>query len=91
MSLFMNTTDGFGVLINAMTTNITGSEILTFTIMIILLFVICMLFRIPLDVSLILMFPLIFIMALYSSSLMVFVGIIGIYMAIIMLNWLFLR
>lgn len=87
---FINETGTLGVIYMGVTQNITGSEFLTLLGMVLCILLFFMMFRIPIEVSSILVLPLLIILMAYSGEWFAITGVLLIYLAILLAkNWLF--
>jgi hypothetical protein len=84
--MFINQTQIIGQVIGGLTTNITGHEYLTYLMVIILVFALCFMFRIPIEITAMLMIPLLLVLMIYDSSFRVIGGCV-----LILLGILFVR
>lgn len=82
MAVLYNNTGMWGDVIGGLT-NITGSLFLTLLVMLILLFVFCMMFRIPVEATAILVVPVCIVMMAFSGALIPVGGLLLIYLAIL--------
>lgn len=76
---FYNATEPFGQLIIAATQNTTGSEFLTLLGMVVLFIGLCALFRLPLEFSAILVFPLLIAAMAFTGEMWSVGGVFAIY------------
>jgi len=84
MVLFINETGTIGIIYNAVTTNITGSDFITLlglTIMILLFF---MTFRIPIEVSAVLILPMLLIFMAFNNNIVAVGSIVLIYLGFLL-------
>jgi hypothetical protein len=72
--VFINSTDFFGVVLNGLTVNITGSTDLTLFMVLFLLLVFALTFSIPAEYVAPVMFPLLLVCLAFTSSVAVIVG-----------------
>lgn len=87
---FINWTDTIGVVIDGMTTNITGSLSATIMMIILLLIAICLAFRVPLEVTIPIVLPMIISAMAKSTDYLTFGGIAIIYLSIVVVKRIFL-
>jgi len=88
--MFINVTESIGVILQAGTQNITGSIFATLLLILMFLFVIAIMFSIPLEYISILILPYCLACASYYGNFVAPVGIILIYVStIITKNWIF--
>lgn len=70
---FLNHTDIIGQLFDASVVNLTGSEFMSMVLIMLLLFIFCIIFQLPIEVSVVVMIPM-FVACLASGFS---VGVIG--------------
>ena len=80
--VFINETDFFGIVLNGLTTNITGDINLTLIVIVFLLFVFALTFSIPSEYVAPVLFPLFLVCLAFTSDFAVIVGI-GIVMIVL--------
>ena len=83
MAIFINTTESIGIILAGGTQTLTGSIIATLFLVLAFIFVLCIMFNIPLEFSAVLIFPLIISMAAFYSQFLILVVGFGIYFSII--------
>lgn len=89
MTTLFNDTGTIGIIINAVNTNITGSQFLTFLLIIAVILMFFLAFRIPLEASVLLVLPLILTFLAYSNDLYAVGGVVLIYVGVLWAkNWL---
>ena len=81
--MFYNTTQPIGIIINSATENITGSLFITLLLIVLFLIAICLMFRIPVEFTIILILPLLLTVSAYSSDFISILGVLLIYLGII--------
>ena len=80
---FINQTGIIGSLVTAMTVNITGNEFLTYFLIIIFLgFMALILFKMPLELGLIFLFPVVMVIAIQMSSFIPVLGVLILYFSL---------
>ena len=80
---FINETGIIGSLVTSMTANITGSEFLTYFLIIIFLgFMAMILFKMPLELGLILIFPVVMVVSMTMASFIPVLGLLILYLAL---------
>jgi hypothetical protein len=88
-TVFINTTGTIGQIYIAATQNITGSEFLTLLGLMFLILAFFMIFRLPLELTSVLILPMLIIFMVYSHNFLSFTGLILIYLAILVAkNWI---
>jgi hypothetical protein len=87
MSILYNSSGSFGVILDAFTYNVTGSLFLTLLAMVIILLAFCLMFKIPLEYSVIILMPLLITIMAYSSDFKAVGGVMIIYLAILVAKW----
>ena len=73
--VFINETDFFGVVINGLTTNITGDINWTLLMIVLLLFVFALTFSIPAEYVAPVLFPMFIVIAVFTSDLAFLLGV----------------
>lgn len=87
---YINMTGSIGNIYSGITYNITGSEFLTLLFIIILIMLFFMMFRIPVELSSVLILPLLIVVMAYSGEFFAITGLILIYLALLLAkNWFF--
>ena len=90
MALFLNTSDSIGLIITAGTQNLTGDIVATLFMILAILLSISILFGIPFEFTIIILFPLLLTMAAwYSAFWVVIVGLILYFGIIVAKNFIF--
>lgn len=84
--VFINTEDVIGRLLVYITTNITGSEFLTYIMIILFIIAATLIFKLPLEFSVPIVMPLLIVMAMYSAQFAVILAIGLIYLAVVIGN-----
>jgi hypothetical protein len=82
-TIFINQTGTLGVIYQAATQNITGSEFITLLGLIILIMAFFMMFGLPIETTTILILPMLIIFGVYSQELIATLGLVLIYLGII--------
>lgn len=90
-SHFMNTTDSVGLAIIAFTQNVTGSLFATLLIILVCLFLVCLVFRMPVELSGIVLLPLLIYLAAITDQFLALFGVLLIYLAVIFSKHFFLK
>jgi len=88
MVTWFNYTDPLGIIISYITINITGSEFLTYTIFLMLIMAFLFIARIPLEIQVLFTAPFVLVLGAYSSSLILFAGLTGLYLAFVFIQFL---
>ena len=83
VNFFINQTGSLGVLFKYFTLNITGSETLTILSILLILIAIGFLFRLPIEIIMLITLPIVLLFMAYYSGFMAIGGIILIGLAII--------
>lgn len=91
MVLFINDTGTIGIIYNAVTNNITGSEFLTLMGLILIIILFFMLFRLPIEATAILVLPMLITFMAFNDNLLALVGAVLIYSAILFAKNYFIR
>lgn len=91
MTLFINETGTIGIIYNAVTNSITGSEFLTLLGLIIIIILFFMLFRLPIEATAILVLPMLLTFMAFNDNLFAMVGAILIYLAILFAKNYFIK
>jgi hypothetical protein len=87
---FVNTSGTIAQILISGTANLTGSMTATLFVVLIFLFVLCLFFGIPLEIAMIILFPIILVMAsFYGGFVGIIVAIIIFFGFIIAKNFLF--
>lgn len=87
---YINMTGSLGTIYEGITYNITGSEFLTLFFIILLVMLFFMMFRIPIELSAVLILPLLIVVMAYSGEFFAITGLILIYLALLLAkNWFF--
>jgi len=82
--LFQNTTSAISLGLGTMTQNITGSLFLSLLIIILLLMMVALLFRIPIEATVVLIIPLMLVFMAATSDFLAIGGVFLIYLGIIL-------
>ena len=70
--------------LNAITFNITGSEFLTLSMIVLLLVAICLMFRMPIELTIPIILPLLIVISIATSEMVTSLGVALLYGAIIL-------
>ena len=89
--VWINTTGGFSHVIDGITTNVTGDLMGTYLFILILIFVSCMMFRIPLILAALISFPFVIVVTAYLSSFIVVLIILIVYISAILARFFWLN
>ena len=89
--LFINETGFIATVLTSLTNNITGSLFLSLLMITILLLLICLLFRLPIEFSAVLLVPFFIVCMAATSDYLALGGTILIYLGIIMAKNFFLK
>lgn len=81
--MFYNQTQIIGQIINGVTTHMTGGLFLTLLTVVLFIIALCLMFRIPIEFTAIIILPLILTITAYTSEFMSVLGVLLIYMGII--------
>jgi hypothetical protein len=84
MVSFINQTGTVGMIYTSFTQNVTGSEFLTLLGMLIMILLFFIMFKIPIEASIILVLPLFLIAVAYSPDIFTVVGVILIYLGVLL-------
>lgn len=68
MVMLFNDTDFFGMIFNTATVNVTGNLMFVLVLLVFVLLMICLAFRIPLEMALVFMLPLLFVLVGLSNA-----------------------
>jgi len=82
-SFFINESQTIGIIINQITLDSTGSLFLTYLFIVMIIILIAMVFRIPIEFTAIFIMPLLLSLMAYYGDFWTFGGIILIYLAIL--------
>ena len=88
MVTWFNYTDTFGSVINHITINITGSEFLTYTFIIMIAMAFLFISRVSLELQTIILFPFVLVLGAYSNSLLIFTGLTALFGAFVFIQFL---
>jgi len=91
MALWFNYTDSLGTIINYITLNITGSEFLTYTFILIIILAFLFLARVSLELQSIIIFPFVLVLGAYSNNFLIFTGLVSLFSAFIFIQFLITR
>ena len=91
MGFFINRTQTIGLFFEAISTNITGSDALTALLIVTLLMAVAIMFRLPVELSIPFVLPLLLVMMAYSTEALMVGGVMIIYLAIIFVKWMWLN
>lgn len=80
---FIDSTGTFGIILNAITLNITGTEYLTLLLVVVILIALTLAFRMPLEASAILVLPFLIVCAAYNSEMLTVLGVALMYLAVL--------
>jgi len=86
---FINASDSIGALIVHSVTNVTGSLFLSLITIIIFLLAVCLIFNIPIEISIPIISPLLIVSFAYSGEFMTVLGVTLIYFSIIFVRLFF--
>lgn len=81
--MFMNMTGSIGILFQYLTINITGSELISIISILLLLIVFALLFKMPVELIMIIILPLILVFMAFYSGFLIVGGLILIVLAIL--------
>ncbi|MGV8169225.1 MAG: hypothetical protein ACP5N3_04180 [Candidatus Nanoarchaeia archaeon] len=87
MSFLYNSSGSFGIILDAFTYNVTGSLFLTLLAMVIIILAFCLMFKIPMEYSAILIMPLLITIMAYSSDFKAVGGVAIIYIAVLVARY----
>lgn len=83
-------TGTMGIIINSMTSDVTGSLFVTLLLIVIFVMAIAFMFRIPVEWTIIFVVPLLIVIMAYSSDFLAVSGVLLIYLGILIgKNWIF--
>lgn len=91
MSILYNSSGIFGIILDAFTYNVTGSLFLTLLAMIILLFAFCLMFKIPLEYTAIIVMPILITLMAYSSDFKAIGGLMLLYISVLVARWFLVK
>ena len=80
---FVNTDGIIGQILIYLTQNITGHEALTYLMIVMTLIGICLMFKMPLELTLPVILPLLIVFGLYATNLFYVLGVAMLYLAIL--------
>jgi len=80
--MFINNTGSIGILFQYLTINITGSEIISIISIFLLFIVLALLFKMPVELIMLIILPIMFVFMAYYSGFLIFGGLILIALAI---------
>lgn len=89
--MFINESGFIGIVLVHMTDNITGSLFLTLLLVLITILSFCLLFRIPIEWSSIIVLPLLITFASFQSDFISILGVFLIYMGVIFAKYYFVN
>ena len=88
VTAFINQTGTIGVIYQAIYTNVTGSEFLTLLFLVVLCMLFVMLFRMPIEASVVIVLPMLIVFAAFNNNLFSLLGVVLIYSGILLAkNW----
>ena len=90
-NIFLNQTGIIGQAFNGLTNNVTGSVFLTGLLILIVLMVIAFMFRLPLELTVIFLIPIILVFMAFNTGWVAVGGLIFIYIAVILARNFFIR
>lgn len=85
--MFINYTGTVGIIIKEMVNNLTGSIFLALLTIMLFLFIICMVLRIDIELSMILMLPIIIVSMAYTKEFVTIGGVALIYAGILLAKY----
>jgi predicted RND superfamily exporter protein len=91
MVLFINETGTIGVIYNAVTNNITGSEFLTLLGLILIILLLFLTFRVPIEISAIIILPMLLIFMAFNNSIWAAGGLLLIYLGVLFFKNFFIN
>lgn len=87
---FINSSGTIGVILAAGAQNTTGDIVSTLLAIYLFLLIICLMFRVPIEFTIVIMLPLTIAIAAYYSNFLSLLIIMGIYLCTLLAkNWLF--
>lgn len=89
--LFINQSTSLGMVFDAWTYNVTGDIFLTLLSLMILVIAFCLMFKLPLEFSAIIILPLLLVGMAWTSDLLTIGGLALIYIAILVAKWFFIK
>lgn len=91
MPLFINQTGTIGIILDGITRNVTGSIFLSLLGLLIIIMLLFMLFRLPIEATTILALPMILVFMSYYSDFMAIGGAVLIYLGLIVAKNFFIK
>lgn len=89
--MFLNRSQTIGLFFEAISTNITGSDGLTALLVITLLMAVAIMFRLPIELTIPFVMPLLLVLMAYSTEALIVGGVMLIYLSIIFAKWIWLN
>lgn len=80
--VFLNSTDMVGEVIVMMTTNLTGSTFLTFFLIVLILFLLTIMFKLPLEIGTACILPLVILLSVYMASFIPILSMLVLFIAL---------
>lgn len=80
---FINETGMIGTALVYMTTNVTGNEALTYLMLVVMLVALCLLFKMPLELTFPIVLPFLMVLALHANNLFALLGVAMLYVAVL--------
>jgi hypothetical protein len=82
--IFYNSSGSFGIILDAFTYNVTGDLFLTLLCLVIGILAFCLMFRIPIEFSAIIILPLLLTIMAFTSEFLAIGGLTLVYIAILL-------
>jgi len=89
--IFYNSSGSFGTIIDAWTYNVTGDLFLTLLSITILMLAFCLMFKLPLEFSAIILLPLFIVSMAWSSQFLAIGGLALVYIGILVAKWFIIK
>ena len=83
MVMFYNSSGSFGIILNSFTYNVTGDLFLTLLCIVLLILAFCLMFRIPIEFSAIIVLPLLLTLMAFSSQFLAIGGLTLLYIGVL--------
>jgi hypothetical protein len=89
--IFYNSSGSFGLIIDAWTYNVTGDLYLTLVSFVLLLFAFCLMFKIPIEFTAIIVLPMMIVAMAWSSQFLAIGGLTLIYIGVLVAKWFIIK
>jgi lipopolysaccharide export LptBFGC system permease protein LptF len=84
LTMLYNQSGSFGMILDAFTYNITGDLFLTLLCIVLIIIAFCLMFRIPIEYSIIIILPLLLVCMAFTSQFLAIGGVALIYIAVLL-------